>query len=378
MVVSVLNALKHGALRVLIVGGGNWGTCIASLAAENAARSQLFHKEVKMWIYDEQVEGEPIAQIINERKENIKYLPGVKLPDNLTATSDLASVSKEADLLVIVIPHQFVRGTIASLKEAGVKPSARAISLVKGLLVGSNNEPLRPTSIIERELSIPCAMLSGANVANDIAKRAFAETTLGYDENDLVAAEVWQQLFDRPTFKVNGVPDIAGVEVCGAVKNVVALGAGFCDGLGYGTNTKAAIIRVGVDEMRRFAIRFFDGILEDTFFDSAGYADVITTCFGGRNVRCAAEFVRRGGKDSWEKIEEDLLKGQKMQGHLTCSDVYTILTGAKILDQFPFFRTIWKISFGNLPPEQLLNFLAVEPPRHLKQRVQCVTCADID
>lgn len=262
-----------------MVGGGNWGTVISRIAARSVQSSYIFAKTVHMWIHEEKYSDRKLTEVINETHENPKYLPGYTLPENLVATPDLTKAAAESDLIVIVLPHQFVINVCNQIK-GHVRPGARAISLVKGLHV-KDGQPKLFSDIISQTLGIPCSVLSGANVASDIARENFSESTLGYDESDKDTALVWQQLFDTPYFKLNGVPDRAGVEVCGAVKNVVALAAGFCDGLKYGTNTKSAMIRIGFDEMREFACHFFDHILMDSFFDSCGYADVITTCFGG-------------------------------------------------------------------------------------------------
>lgn len=132
----------------------------------------------------------------------------------------------------------------------------------------------------------------------------------------------------RLACSVSCVKDTVGVEICGALKNVVALAAGFCDGLGYGTNTKAAIIRLGMMEMKRFAHTFFHDIKDETFWDSAGMADLITTCFGGRNRKCAEAFVKTG--KPFAKLEEEMLNGQKLQGTLTARDVFEFLKARKM------------------------------------------------
>merc|ERR1712159_684168 len=149
-------------------------------------------------------------------------------------------------------------------------------------------------------------------------------------------------LFDCQTFRVNAVDDIAGVELCGALKNVVALGAGFCDGLCYGSNTKAAIIRIGLEEMTAFIRHFPPGVKDGTFLESCGVADLITTCFGGRNRKCAEAFVRGKGSKSWETIEKELLGGQKLQGTLTAQEIYPVMQSHKLCEQLPLFTTIYQ------------------------------------
>merc|ERR550514_46100 len=126
-------------------------------------------------------------------------------------------------------------------------------------------------------------------------------------------------------FRVAIVEDTVGVELCGALKNIVAIGAGFCDGMGYGGNTKAAIIRIGLKEMIKFCKMFYTGISDDTFLESCGVADLITTCFGGRNRKCADAYAKAGGKKSLEEIEAELLGGQKLQGTLTAKEVNHVL-----------------------------------------------------
>merc|ERR1712038_1617771 len=144
---------------------------------------------------------------------------------------------------------------------------------------------------------IDMSVLMGANVANEVAKGDFAEATIGC--TDLAIGKIWVSLFNTPDFKVDPVQDVAGAELCGALKNVVALGAGFCDGLGYGGNTKAAIIRIGLEEMTYFIRHFHPGVKDNTFLESCGVADLITTCFGGRNRKCAEAFIKGKGVRSW-------------------------------------------------------------------------------
>jgi len=175
-----------------------------------------------------------------------------------------------------------------------------------------------------------------------------------------------------PTFRVQVMSDIYGAETCGALKNVIALGAGFVDALQLGGNTKAALLRIGLREMKQFCKIFFDNIEDSTFLESCGLADLITTCYGGRNRLCAEAFAKLRIADNgsniedvtntttattstmiepeecmkrWNQIEDDLLKGQKLQGTLTCKDVYLALQATNMLEKFPLMRTIYGISF---------------------------------
>jgi len=187
----------------------------------------------------------------------------------------------------------------------------------------------------------------GANVANEMASDAFCETTIGYV--DPANGELFRLAFDAPSFKVGTVQDTVGVELCGALKNIVAIGAGFCDGLGYGGNTKAAIIRIGLKKMIKFTKTFYSGIEDDTFLESCGVADLITTCFGGRNRKCAEAYAKAGKSKSLEEIEAELLGGQKLQGTLTAKEVNHILKMKGLEHEFPFFTTVYKISYEDAP-----------------------------
>ena len=153
------------------------------------------------------------------------------------------------------------------------------------------------------------------------------------------------------------INDVAGTELCGALKNVVALGAGFCDGLGLGGNTKAAIIRIGLAETAKFAKMFFDGIKDETFMESCGLADLVTTCFGGRNRKCAEAFAK--GEGDWEKIETDLLNGQKLQGTGTAKDVMTCIKKLGCEKDLPLFCAIHKIAFEGAKPESIVDLLSL-------------------
>ncbi|KAF0718326.1 Aste57867_1762 [Aphanomyces stellatus] len=337
---------KH---KVCLVGSGNWACAIARIIGVNTTKyPTVFEPVINMWVYEELINGRKLTEIINEDHENVKYLPGYQLPANIVAVPDLKEAASGADVLIFCLPHQFLTRLLPQIKEV-ISPGAFAVSLIKG--IDFNDKGIVLVSDIIREgVGIDCSVLMGANVANEVAAGDFCESTLG--TKHLHQGEVLRQLFHAPTFHVNIALDPHGVELCGALKNVVAIGAGFCDGLGYGGNTKAAIIRLGLIEMKKFCYRFFDGIKEDTFFESCGVADLITTCFGGRNRKCAELFVKDKGV-TWETLEQTVLNGQKLQGTLTAKEVYHIIKDTNALHEFPLFTTIYRVAYEGADPKSI-------------------------
>ncbi|KAI9500737.1 glycerol-3-phosphate dehydrogenase [Coemansia sp. RSA 1358] len=341
--------------KVCILGSGNWGSTAARIIAENVTKLPSFDNTVKIWVYEEIVDGKKLTEIINTHHENVKYLPGHKLPHNVVAVPDAAEVVKDATHIVVVIPHQFIQHLLDTI-HGSTRPDARAISLIKGIGI-SNQGMTTMTQIIHRTLAIPVSSLSGANIANEIAEEKYCETTIGCSDPD--EAIVWRSLFNTPYFQVNCVNDVIGVEFCGALKNVVAVGAGFIDGLGLGNNTKAAIIRIGFLEMRRLAMHISGAqIQESTFMESCGIADVITTCYGGRNRRLAEEFVKTG--KSMTQLEKELLNGQKLQGYLTAGEVHSYIDSRGVNDHFPLFTNIYQICYEGKPPHSIFDGLNVD------------------
>lgn len=191
----------------------------------------------------------------------------------------------------------------------------------------------------------------GANIANEVAKEQFCEATIGC--RIPAHGELFKKIFHTPYFRMNIVEDVYGVELCGALKNCVAIGAGIVDGLKLGDNTKAAIIRIGLMEMKKFAQTFYPGVKNDTFFESCGIADLITTCSGGRNRKVAEARVITG--KSFEALEQEMLNGQKLQGTLTAKELHEVLKTKGLIKEFPLFTTVFRICFENLPPERLVT-----------------------
>lgn len=348
--------LASGKHKIAVIGSGSWGTALAKIAAENAwRRKDDFHAEVRMWVREKQVNGKKLTDVINKTHRNERYLPEVDLPKNLVATPRLADVVKDATLIVFVTPHQFLHAAIDELKRVPgtITPGARAVSAIKGVEVHGTNITTF-ADFIETELGISCSALSGANIALEVALGQFCETTVGTPNSD--DALLWHAVFDSHSFRVNTVEDVNGVSLSGALKNVVALAAGMVDGLRLGGNTKAAILRIGLQEMTNFTLEFFKGVQVQTFAsESAGIADLITTCYGGRNRKCAEEFVKSG--HSFEQVEKRLLNGQKLQGTATAEEVHTFLVARNRVSAYPLFEKVYQIAFEGMPASQLVKGL---------------------
>ncbi|KAG0565971.1 hypothetical protein KC19_7G027800 [Ceratodon purpureus] len=340
--------------RIAVIGSGNWGSVAAKLLASNARSQACFHDEVRMWVFEETLpSGEKLTDVINKNKENVKYLPNVNLGSNIVADPSLESTVKDATMLVFCTPHQFVESICKQLK-GKVHPSAKAISLIKGMEVKPDG-PVMLSSLITEHLGVDCSVLMGANIANEVAMEQFSEATVGY-RSDTSIAKSWVQAFGTPYFHVAAVHDVEGVELCGTLKNVVAIAAGFVDGLGMGNNSKAAIMRIGLKEMIGFSKLLFPTVSDATFFESCGVADLITTCFGGRNRKVAEAFARSGGKRSFDELEAELLGGQKLQGVLTAGEVFQVLKARNWEEKFPLFATVHKIATGHLPPSAIVEY----------------------
>ncbi|KAI8975631.1 glycerol-3-phosphate dehydrogenase 1 [Mycotypha africana] len=348
--------------RVCIIGSGNWGSAVGKIIGENVLKyPALFEPEVKQWVFEEMYKGEKLTDVINREKENPKYLPGIKFTsNNITAVPDLIEATKGATILVFVLPHQFVRGVCNALKKsektahpsAKAKKDIKAISLIKGLDIKPEGVTLFSEEIA-RHLGLKnVAALSGANIADEVALERFCETTIGCQSEE--NGQLFFKLFNTHYFHVNVIKDHVGVELCGALKNVVAVGTGISDGLGYGSNTKAAIIRLGLMEMRKFGQTFFGSAVEDTtFFESCGVADLITTCSGGRNRRVAEAFAKTG--KPIDELEKELLNGQKLQGTLTAHEVHQFLSARGKTQDFPLFETVYRIIYERAPLESIVR-----------------------
>ncbi|KAM6154771.1 glycerol-3-phosphate dehydrogenase [NAD(+)], cytoplasmic isoform 1-T1 [Erethizon dorsatum] len=319
--------------KVCIVGSGNWGSAIAKIVGGNAAQLAHFDPRVTMWVFEEDVGGRKLTEIINTQHENVKYLPGHKLP-----------------------PNVFI-GKICDQLKGHLKANTIGISLIKGVDEGPDGLKLISEVIGER-LGIPMSVLMGANIASEVADEKFCETTIGC--KDPAQGQLLKDLMQTSNFRITVVQEVDTVEICGALKNIVAVGAGFCDGLGFGDNTKAAVIRLGLMEMITFAKLFCRGpVSSATFLESCGVADLITTCYGGRNRKVAEAFARTG--KSIEQLEKEMLNGQKLQGPQTARELHSILQNKGLVDKFPLFMAVYKVCYEGQPVGEFIRCLQNHP-----------------
>ncbi|XP_061471210.1 glycerol-3-phosphate dehydrogenase [NAD(+)], cytoplasmic isoform X2 [Rhineura floridana] len=277
----------------------------------------------------------------------------------LVAVPDVVMASADADILIFVVPHQFIRKLCDQLK-GHIKKEARGVSLIKGVDEGPDGLKLISDVICE-QLGIEMSVLMGANIANEVADEKFCETTIGC--KNLEHGQILKELMQTPNFRVTVVQEVDTVEICGALKNVVAVGAGFCDGLGFGDNTKAAVIRLGLMEMIAFAKLFCKGsVTSVTFLESCGIADLITTCYGGRNRKVAEAFAKTS--KSIEQLEKEMLNGQKLQGPQTSAELNHILKNKNLVDKFPLFTAVYEICYKGKPVSDFIKCLQ-NHPEHL-------------
>jgi len=247
--------------RVAVVGAGSWGTTVATIVVGNAP--------TVLWAREQ-----GLADSIDGRHENPRYLPDVPLPDALCATADLAVACADADVVVFAVPSHGMRAVVAAAKPH-VAPRAAIVSLAKGIEQGTLR---RMTEVIAEELAdhdpARIGVLTGPNLAREVVAGQPTASVVAVPD-DAVADEL-QGLFFTQTLRVYTNPDVVGCEMAGALKNVLVIGAGIADGLGYGDNTKAALITRGLAELARLGVAM--GGEPMTFAGLAGMGDLIATC----------------------------------------------------------------------------------------------------
>lgn len=263
---------------VAVIGAGSWGTAVSRLLGSKGV-------DVRLWAREQE-----IADGINAAHRNPMYLKDVVLPECVFATSDVAEALRGAEAVVMVTPSHGVRETAESMRPT-LASTTPVLSLAKGVERGTG---MRMTQVLADVLGNQSrlAALSGPNHAEEVSKEVPSATVIAaYDE---AVGRMYQDLFMSPSFRVYTNPDVIGVELCGAAKNVIAVAAGMSDGIGYGDNTKATLMTRGLAEMARLGSHL--GANPLTYMGLAGVGDLIATCTSrhSRN-RGLGEHIARGG-----------------------------------------------------------------------------------
>jgi glycerol-3-phosphate dehydrogenase (NAD(P)+) len=251
-------------MKITVIGGGAWGTAIASHVARRA-------HDVTLWAFEAEV-----AQAINTSHENTVYLPGIKLPESLKASADMAQALAGAELVVLVPPSSHLRRVTQSLAPH-LPPGVRVLVATKG--IEENSLKLMSEVLAETLPAVSqdrLAFLSGPNFAKEVAGALPTDSVVA--STDAACAEFMQEALHAPNFRVYTSQDPIGVQVGGAIKNVLAIATGTCDGLGLGLNARAALMTRGLSEMTRLGVAL--GADPLTFLGMAGVGDLILTCTG--------------------------------------------------------------------------------------------------
>lgn len=328
------------ATKSTILGSGAMATACSILLAENPGQ------QVSLWARNPQHAAEMAATRLNER-----LLPGVPIPESVEITADIDRAVAGADLLIVAIPTEFLRESLTALKPA-LTQNRPVISVVKGM---ENETFLRPSQIVEDVLgSRAVVALSGPSHAEEIARRLPA--TVVAASGDVALARRVQGMFSNDRFRVYTNSDLIGVELAGALKNVIGLAAGICDGLGFGDNAKSALMTRGIVEITRFGVAL--GAERTTFYGLAGIGDLITTCISpyGRN-RLVGERLGRG-----ESLAQIMAEMEAVaEGVNTTRAVFDLADQKGI--EMPITCEIHAVLFEGKSPLEATQSLMQRPPK---------------
>lgn len=329
--------------RVTVIGDGGWGTGLAIL-------SERCGHEVTLWgAFPE------YTNLLRAKRENPKYLPGIKIPDRIHITSDLKEAVQSGRFLVLAIPSQFLRAVLFKVREFDISKKI-LVSVAKGI---EKKTLMRPSQIIQSVLGdAKLAVLSGPSHTEEVVRNI--PTLVVSASPQKTIAEAVQQTFRDERFRIYVQPDVIGVELAGALKNVIAIAAGICDGLGFGSNTKAALLSRGILEMAHLGIQM--GANPNTFFGLAGLGDLVTTCVSGfgRN-RSVGEQLGQG------KAIADILKGmdQVAEGVETARSAVELSEKYKV--EIPIMHEVYRVLFeGKKAIDALHSLMMREPKEELK------------
>ncbi|MEG0770993.1 MAG: NAD(P)H-dependent glycerol-3-phosphate dehydrogenase [Clostridia bacterium] len=319
--------------KVVILGSGGWGCAFAIMVANE-------NHEVTLWsAFEKEIE------VLSADNEHKKLLPGVKLPKNLALTTDLSVVSK-ADIIVNAVPSFAVREVAIRLRDY-VKNGQIILNIAKGLEEGSL---LRISEVIASELpSVKIASMSGPSHAEEVARGIPTVNVVASKNSDV--ANYIQSAFMSKVFRIYTTDDLVGLELGGSLKNVIALAAGVCDGMGYGDNTKAALMTRGIAEMVRLGVAL--GAKSETFTGLTGFGDLIVTCTSMHSRNRRAGILIGQGMSPDEAIKEI---GMTVEGYKTTLAAHELAVKAGV--NMPILNEIYDVLVNNKSPnEAILNLM---------------------
>ena len=316
-----------------VIGAGSWGTALALLLHKNG-------HQVSIWsIIEEEVE------MLNLKREHLSKLPGIKIPEDIEITNDLAASITGKDALILAVPSPFTRATAHSMKDL-VEKSQIIVNVSKGI----EEETLMMLSdIIEEEIpNADVAVMSGPSHAEEVGKGL--PTTCVVGAKTRKTAEYIQSLFMSPVFRVYVSPDILGIELGGALKNVIALAAGVADGIGCGDNIKAALITRGLAEIKRLSVAM--GASAETITGLSGMGDLIVTCESMHSRNRMAGFLIGQGKTMDEAMAEV---------QMIVEGVYSAKAALRLAEEYkvemPIVEEVNKVLFEDKKPAPAMQEL---------------------
>ena len=313
--------------RIVVAGAGSWGTTVANLLAGKGY-------EVKLWAREPD-----LARAISDRGENDRYLPGVALHPQLSGASSLGDAVADADLVVFAIPAQSLRAVVRDARPF-IADDVLIVNLAKGI---EHRTGARCSEIVLQELrqSNPVGVLSGPNIAWEVARGVPSKAVVACSNYRYLAQ--LQEVFSTPCFKVYENPDLAGTELGGALKNVIAIMAGIGDGLGYGANTKAAVITRGLQEMIKVGVVM--GGHRETFFGLSGIGDLMATALSEHSRN--RTFGEQLGRSRTPAEAEGALKGRVAEGIKTTEALFEIKSEFGL--DTPIIDTLYRILYEEMP-----------------------------
>lgn len=307
--------------RVAILGGGSWGTSLSVLLSKNAVDTGIWIRSMEQY------------EIMSNKRENPKYLPGIELPKQLRVSNNIDEIIKGSNIVVLAVPTHSIRGLL-ELLGGKIDKSQIIVNVAKGI---ENKSKMRISEIVKEYFpENNFVALSGPSHAEEVALDI--PTTVVSASTNKKVAEYIQDVFSCSTFRVYTNPDVIGVELGGALKNIIALGAGISDGLGYGDNTKAALMTRGIYEMSRLGVAL--GADPDTFSGLSGIGDLIVTCTSmhSRNRRAG---ILIGKGFSMEKAAEEI--GMVVEGIKTTKSAYELARDIGV--EMPITKELYNVLY---------------------------------